>query len=64
MSVSSLIPLTENKERKEKVQVKKEESKERYTYTDSLQKDTYGKKVQNQSEKENWNNKFQFYSNW
>ena len=69
MSVSSSIPnsllqTTENKKRKEKVQIKKEESKEQSTYADILKKNIYGKKVQDQSEKENWNHKFQFYSDW
>ena len=64
MSVCSSIPLTENKKREEKVQIKKEESKEQNTYTDILQKDTYGKKVHDQLEKKNWNHKFQFYPDW
>ena len=57
VSVSSSIPnsllQTENKKRKEKVQIKKEESKEQSTYADILKKNIYGKKVQDQSEKEN-----------
>ena len=72
MSVCSSIPLIDNKKREEKVQRKKEESQqwpyvywhfveEQSTYTDIFQKDTYGKKVQDRSEKENWNHKFQFF---
>ena len=46
------MPLTE---KGEKVQLKKEECKGQstYTYTDILQKDICGKKVQDQLEKEN-----------
>ena len=56
MSVSSSIALTENKKRKEKVQVKKEESKEQstYTYTDILQKDICEKRY-----KINWRRKIE-----